>query len=152
MPLPPSAVKKCCRCGATKPKTEFYRRSRGDKLYGHCVECHLGVCLRYLNKNPQNRLHHSSLNSARIRGHEHAIQPSDIPLPEKCVYLGLVLNYTTRSNRDPAMATVDRIDTRKGYVVGNVQVISHLANRMKSNATLEQLATFAENVLRLHGK
>jgi len=40
--------------------------------------------------------------------------------------------------------TLDRIDPNKGYVKGNIQVLSHLANMMKSNATAEELHLFAD--------
>jgi hypothetical protein len=34
---------------------------------------------------------------------------------------------------------VDRIDPNRGYIADNIWVISWKANRMKSNATLEEL-------------
>ena len=43
--------------------------------------------------------------------------------------------------------SVDRIDPTKGYVRGNVRVISYLANRMKSNATVDQLVRFSAWVM-----
>ena len=43
--------------------------------------------------------------------------------------------------------SLDRIDSTKGYVPGNVWVISNKANRMKSNAAAEELIIFAKSVL-----
>jgi len=66
--------------------------------------------------------------------------------------LGVILNYSVTRSRDgdskDDWATIDRVDGSKGYVPGNVQIISHLANRMKNSASVEQLITFAENILK----
>ena len=43
----------------------------------------------------------------------------------------------------PSSPSLDRIIPELGYVPGNVQVISHQANTMKSNATLKELKAFA---------
>jgi hypothetical protein len=45
---------------------------------------------------------------------------------------------------------LDKIVPELGYVKGNVQVISTLANTMKNQASIEQLLTFAHSVIRLH--
>lgn len=42
-------------------------------------------------------------------------------------------------------ATLDRIDSTKGYELGNVQIISYRANTLKSNATLEEVERLAKN-------
>lgn len=42
-------------------------------------------------------------------------------------------------------ATLDRIDSTKGYELGNVQIISYRANTLKSNATLEEIERLAKN-------
>ena len=44
---------------------------------------------------------------------------------------------------------LDRIDNTKGYIRGNVWVISHRANQMKVDANIEELKLFAEWVMTL---
>lgn len=64
---------------------------------------------------------------------------------ENCPLLGTPLSYDNRASTGNA-ATLDRIDNTKGYVPGNCWVISMLANRIKTNASLEQLETLAMNL------
>lgn len=52
----------------------------------------------------------------------------------------------------PYSPSIDRKDSSKGYIKGNVWVISSIANRMKWNATKEQLLTFCQGVLSLEGR
>ena len=50
----------------------------------------------------------------------------------------------TDAKRSSAIS-IDRIDASKGYVVGNVQIISHKANRQKSDASLSDILKLAAN-------
>lgn len=65
-----------------------------------------------------------------------------------CPALGCELIYGHTGGRTPNLATIDKIDPLKGYVRGNIQILSDLANVMKSNATRKELVLFAEWVLR----
>lgn len=88
--------------------------------------------------------------SARKRGLECNLEISDIVIPTHCPLLGCELTHTVGHSYCPTHASVDRIDSAKGYIKDNVQVISLKANTMKSNATKEELLEFSKNILRLY--
>jgi hypothetical protein len=48
--------------------------------------------------------------------------------------------------------SIDRIDSTKGYIKDNIQVLSFLGNRMKNSATPDQLLTFAKNIISLYSQ
>lgn len=106
---------------------------------------------KYLENNPKKKLLKSSKANAKHRGLEHSIFEEDISIPTHCPYLGIELSSTICKKNSPNTVSIDRIDSSKGYIKGNIQVISNLANLMKSFATEEQLLTFAQNVLKIHG-
>jgi hypothetical protein len=88
--------------------------------------------------------------NAKKRGFDFDIYPMDINIPIVCPYLNVPLKYEEKDKDDPFYYSIDRIDNSKGYVTGNVQIISRMANTMKNNASNEQLITFAKNVLEIH--
>lgn len=98
----------------------------------------------------RSRLQNGLATRAKETQMEKSVCAEDIILPRLCPYFLLPINYGAKHQGDYS-ATVDRIDSTKGYVPGNIQVISFLANRMKNSASLDQLITFANGVTRLHG-
>lgn len=91
--------------------------------------------------------------SAKRRGIEFDLHYSDLILPSHCPILGLPLSYKNFNGRSesnsPDFATVDRFDNTKGYIKGNVWIISRLANNMKNEATLDQIELFANTMIAL---
>lgn len=76
------------------------------------------------------------------------IDITDIVIPSVCPYLGLKLTKEAGVGRRDNSPSVDKIDPSKGYIKGNVEVISDKANRMKNNATKEELIQFCNVVLK----
>jgi ribosomal protein L37AE/L43A len=80
----------------------------------------------------------SAKQRAKLNGLIFDLTVDDIVIPELCPVLGIPLKSGTRENHWNA-PTLDRIFLDKGYVKGNVVVISWRANFIRSNATLDEL-------------
>lgn len=85
---------------------------------------------------------------AKIKNLEFNIDISDIYLPEVCPLLGIPLHSSERRENTSIddSYSIDRIDSTKGYIKGNVWVISNKANRIKSDASLEELELLTKNL------
>ena len=100
----------------------------------------------YYRRKPENRM----LNRARSRAKKYSmdfnLDESDILIPTHCPLLGIELYIAEgRKAVKDNSASLDRIDSTKGYVKGNVWVISHRANTIKSNSTLEEIKLLVKN-------
>ena len=85
------------------------------------------------------KLLYSNIKSRCKRiGREFSIELEDILIPEKCPVFGFDLK---REDRQTWMCapSVDRIDSSKGYIKGNITVVSRRANIIKRDATIEEL-------------
>jgi hypothetical protein len=71
----------------------------------------------------------------------------------KCPYTGWQLqnmeNMSTKNQlpKTPDRASLDRIDSSKGYVPGNVQFVSYMAQNAKNEFTDQELRGFCEAVV-----
>ena len=72
--------------------------------------------------------------SAEYTKHGWDLEFGDIVWPEFCPVLGTPLDYFNTKVGDDSVS-FDRIDSEKGYVKGNVAIISWRANRIKNNGT-----------------
>lgn len=91
--------------------------------------------------NPARALHRSCRKRAQKTGIDFDIDVSDIVIPERCPILEEPLIYCGPDRL--YWPTVDRVDNTKGYVKGNVRVISFKANMMKCDMLIWQV----ENLL-----
>lgn len=103
--------------------------------------------LKHRKENPVRYLLASARRRCRVSGLSFLITERDIQIPETCPILGipLVFHHGVHGAIDGS-PSIDRIDTRLGYEPGNVWVISHRANRLKSDATLDELELIVASV------
>ena len=63
-----------------------------------------------------------------------------------CVYSGLKLTHPIDGGDNLTKASLDRIDSNKGYVKDNIQFISIACNHAKNNMSHEEMIMFCENI------
>ncbi len=98
----------------------------------------------YARKHPLRNLVDRAKYRAVQKGMEFDITEKDLEQPKFCPVLGLELEYHSKGKRTPNTASLDRLDSSKGYVKGNVIVMSWRANLLKNNATQEELVKLAK--------
>lgn len=128
-----------CHCGNQKVIRDDAVK-RGQESCG----CHRGKNLITHGRafTEEAYMLHRSRSRAKKKGFEHNITIDDIIIPKMCPLLNIPL-FKGQECVIPNSPTLDRIDSSKGYIKGNVWVISYKANTIKSNATIEELETIA---------
>lgn len=129
-----------------KESSKRYYEKNKDRLNKKHSEKRMNdPCLRMLN---------ASYGNARSRKKEHNVKISYIrdiyPKDNSCPILGV--EFDTSTFKGDYAPSLDRIDSSLGYVEGNLQIISWLANRMKTNSTKEQQLLFARGILKFYGE
>lgn len=161
-----SLGKRCTRCTQVKSLDEFHNHSgTKDRKTDKCKECAKTAARDWYAKNKErgianakrtklsrrgdtiSRLYDSAKDRATARDIEFSISYEDIVVTEKCPILGVPLVYRGGKAYDDSFS-LDRIDPSKGYIPGNVRVVSRKANAMKSNASKEELLAFASWVMK----
>lgn len=110
---------------------------------------------KWMASHPERAILISVKSRAKRANIEFSLTKEDIMIPAFCPILKIPIKrqYTNRGKTGPRSnsPSVDRIDNTKGYVKGNVQVISNKANVMKSSATPEELLQFAYWIILTYG-
>ena len=99
-------------------------------------------------RNISHAIWKKAKDRAQKYGLDFNIEESDIIIPEMCPILEVPLEFGTKGNYEFS-PSIDRIDNSKGYVKGNIQIISKKANSMKNSASAEELRTFCKNILKM---
>ena len=122
---------------ANKDKIKAYR-----KVYGR----------EYIQLNRDLCLLNSIRKRSKDKGLEFNLKLEDIAYPECCPVFGFKLERSSTGRATKNSPSVDRIIPELGYVKGNIQVLSQMANTMKHNATPEELLMFADWIIKTYRK
>lgn len=161
------AHKKCPHCKKVLPVTNFSKsNSSATGLKSWCKNCinserdsesNKKRCKEYYEtrgrelariskeRNIRKYLYNSAKARAKQRNEEFSITIDDIVIPDVCPIFGIPLEYHRGIKQDNSYS-LDRIDSNKGYIKGNVWVISLRANRIKNDSTPEELRLIADKV------
>lgn len=92
---------------------------------------------------PERKMLHRAKARAKKRNIIFDIIADDIIIPDNCPVLGIPIKVGEKlfGNNSPSL---DRIDPSKGYVRGNIVVMSYRANRIKNDSTLNELEKIVE--------
>lgn len=108
----------------------------------------------YINikDDPKYKIKKSTLYKAKRRAQkknlEFDLNINDIIIPNICPLLEIPLIFDA-GRGSLYSPSIDRIDNTKGYIKGNVRIISHKANTSKSNSTKEEYNLLAINLERI---
>lgn len=140
----PSGYRRCTRCEIVKPYSEYHSsRSGTDGKMCVCKTCRLLTAKIQHKNNPlDRRMLHNARGRAKKKGLEFNLELSDVLIPKICPVF----------QRPIESPSLDRIDSSKGYVKGNVRVISRRANILKNNATMEELEQLLADAKRIGTK
>lgn len=110
-------------------------RRRGEEPFRH-----LEVALQYRQAFTEKYILARVRQRAKMKGVPFDLTIEDIVVPEVCPVFGVPLEYRIgdRGARNLWAPSLDRHDSSKGYVKGNVYVMSNRANRLKNNGTLQE--------------
>ena len=142
-------MRTCKKCKITYDSLESFDIIKATQTHRYiCQKCRL----KYRQTRRENKMSSkdgfrditikSILSSCRYRAEIKNIpfnltyEHLDSLLSESCPVLGL--KYEIKHN-SPNSASVDRINNNKGYIIGNVAIISRRANTLKKDADLAEL-------------
>jgi hypothetical protein len=148
--------KKCSKCLQFKSISLFFKEKRYKCGYGsHCKDCKNVSKRKYYQTERGKETHREQesvrrskdkksvmLTNAKARAMknnlEFSITKKDIIFTDLCPVFDIKLDYNLKKISDNS-PTIDRIDSKKGYMPDNIKIISWKANRVKSNASIEEI-------------
>lgn len=140
-----NACKVChgARCKIWRDKNKHRQKAYSDKWRGENMprvrQTRKTYKKRLKEKQPVDFIFEKSKSNARNHDHAHTITKGTVALlllkqSERCYYSGLEFSYDATKN-NPLYPSLDRIDSGKGYIDGNVVLVAWFMNRAKSDCS-----------------
>ena len=138
----------CIGCKELLSQKFFSYKVKDDPSQGirpRCKSCSAERALKEKEKRkndwkykPSLHMLNNSKQRAKVAGRENTLVLDDIVIPDFCPVLGIKLETGDRKNHGNA-PSIDRIDNSKGYIKENIMIISDRANKLKKDASIDEL-------------
>lgn len=132
----PEKHKKCGKCLKIKMFTEF--RKNKNSAFGYSYFCRECDSQRIYSRDKRKILFNAAKKRAKDSNLDFNLDLDDILLPKYCPVLGIELKFNNIQACDNSYS-IDRIDSSKGYIKNNIQIISFKANTIKNNASFADI-------------
>lgn len=134
-----NTTKVCSKCKKEKSLELYHRnKTRPDGRAAHCKECERAFNLTM--RKTENKLLALAKYRAKKKNLEFNLELEDIKIPKLCPVLGIKLERNRGGKAAcPSSPSIDRIDNDRGYVKGNIKIISYKANTLKSSSSTKDL-------------
>lgn len=158
-------MKHCFKCKLEKTEKEF-APSQYNKSSGWCYTCWRNMpsqCpegkKKYRERNKErfnnykkeeyirkraNHILYGARERSKLFNLEFNLTIDDIVIPSICPILGIPIRIVSGEGRTWDGPSIDRIDNEKGYVKGNIIIVSDEANVMKSDSTQRERELICE--------
>ena len=155
-------MKICRTCKQEKPLTEYHIQNTKLNLYKTaCKSCRRIEAQKHYIKNTEyyhtkrknwrianpkkswaTNAKHSARSRAKVRGIECSITQEYIYsiAPDRCPVFNTPFIFTGNKVQNSESPSIDRIDVTKGYIEGNIVIISMKANSIKNAYKADDIA------------
>ena len=143
-----SRYNKCKKC-IRKYQLDFYYKEKreaykpGGKNYGKYK-------INIINKRYLGAKHRAIRKGLKFDIEESYIHKLIKEQDNKCKYSGIELDTSSIGSKNTFInhntLSIDRIDSKKGYVEGNLSLVSSIVNSMKNNLSEEEFFSLIEKI------
>ena len=123
----------CVECSNVYRQTNILNKN--ERYIANCRAGHN----RWLRNNPLKVRYQAIKSNAKRRGIPFSLELSDLIFPSHCKICKVEFSKFITAKILPNTATVDRVDSSKGYEKGNIDFICNRCNGLKRDCSISEL-------------